>query len=393
MSRSGRPLPTLTLSDDERRTLQAWARRPTSAQRLATRAKIVLACAEGLGNDQAALRLGVGRATVGKWRRRFLEARLDGLNDEPRPGAPRTITDDHVDQVVARTLETKPKAATHWSTRSMAAELGLSQTAVTRIWRSFGLKPHLAETFKLSTDPQFVDKVRDVVGLYLDPPDRALVLCVDEKSQVQALDRTQPLLPLEPGKPERHTHDYARHGTTSLFAALDVATGKVIGKCYKRHRAREFLKFLDQIDASVPREEGVEVHLILDNYGTHKTPAVKRWFLRHPEYHLHFTPTSGSWLNLVERFFAEITEKRIRRGAFRSVAAPEQAIREYLEDYNGNPRPFKWAADADAILGRIKAIRERISDSPHENADPDFATLPPQQNLWVRFGSGRRPRL
>ena len=338
---------------------------PTSAQRLASRAKIVLACDEGLGNDQVALRVGVARGTVGKWRSRFLDARLDGLNDEPRPGAPRTITDDQVDRVVARTLEAKPKAATHWSTRSMAGELGLSQTAVARIWRSFGLKPHLAETFKLSTDPLFVDKVRDVVGLYLDPPDRALVLCVDEKSQVQALDRTQPLLPLEPGKPERHTPDYARHGTTSLFAALNVATGEVIGKCHRRHRSREFLKFLDHVDATVQREAGVEIHLIMDNYGTHKTAAVRRWFLRHPEYRLHFTPTSASWLNLVERFFGEITEKRIRRGAFRSVQALEGAIREYLEHHNTAPKPFVWTASADLILSKVKKVCERISNSGH----------------------------
>ncbi len=365
MSRTGRPLPPLTLTDEERCTLQAWARRPTSAQRLASRAKIVLACDEGLGNDQVARRVGVARGTVGKWRSRFLDARLDGLNDEPRPGAPRTITDDQVDQVVARTLESKPKAATHWSTRSMAGELGLSQTAVARIWRSFGLKPHLTETFKLSTDPLFVDKVRDVVGLYLDPPDRALVLCVDEKSQVQALDRTQPLLPLEPGKPERHTPDYARHGTTSLFAALNVATGEVIGKCHRRHRSREFLKFLDHVDATVEREAGVEIHLIMDNYGTHKTAAVRRWFLRHPEYRLHFTPTSASWLNLVERFFGEITEKRIRRGAFRSVPALEAAIREYLEHHNAAPKPFVWTASADLILSKVRKVCERISNSGH----------------------------
>ena len=365
MSRTGRPLPPLTLTDEERGTLQAWARRPTSAQRLASRAKIVLACDEGLGNDQVALRVGVARGTVGKWRSRFLDARLDGLNDEPRPGAPRTITDDQVDRVVARTLEAKPKAATHWSTRSMAGELGLSQTAVARIWRSFGLKPHLTETFKLSTDPLFVDKVRDVVGLYLDPPDRALVLCVDEKSQVQALDRTQPLLPLEPGKPERHTPDYARHGTTSLFAALNVATGEVIGKCHRRHRSREFLKFLDHVNATVEREAGVEIHLIMDNYGTHKTAAVRRWFLRHPEYRLHFTPTSASWLNLVERFFGEITEKRIRRGAFRSVQALEGAIREYLEHHNTAPKPFVWTASADLILSKVKKVCERISNSGH----------------------------
>jgi transposase len=365
MSRGGRPLPPLTLSDDERQTLDAWARRPKTAQALATRARIILAAAEGLGNDQAAARLGIDRGTVGKWRKRFLARRLDGLSDDPRPGAPRTITDEQVDQVVARTLESKPKAATHWSTRSMAKELGMSQTAISRIWRAFGLKPHRAETFKLSTDPLFVDKVRDVVGLYMAPPDRAIVLAVDEKSQVQALDRTQPLLPLEPGKAERHTHDYARHGTTSLFAALNVATGEVIGKCHRRHRQQEFLKFLDHIDTTLEREPGVAIHLILDNYGTHKTAAVKRWFLRHPQYHLHFTPTSASWLNLVERFFAEITAKRIRRGAFRSVQALEAAIREYLEHHNAAPRPFVWTATADLILNKVKKVCERISNSGH----------------------------
>ena len=365
MNKGGRPMQPLTLTDDERQALRAWARRPETAQRLALRSRIVLACGDGQDNGSVASRLGINRATVGKWRRRFLDARLDGLCDEPRPGAPRTITDAKVEEVITRTLETKPRAATHWSTRSMAKEVGLSQTAISRAWRAFGLKPHRAETFKLSTDPLFIDKVRDVVGLYLDPPDRALVLCVDEKSQVQALDRTQPLLPMAPGSPERHTHDYVRNGTTSLFAALDVATGKVIGKCYKRHRAREFLKFLDQIDASVPREEGLQVHLILDNYGTHKTPAVKRWFLRHPEYHLHFTPTSGSWLNLVERFFAEITEKRIRRGAFRSVAALERAIMEYLEHHNASPKPFVWAATADMIFRKLEKVCERTSNSAH----------------------------
>jgi transposase len=365
MSKGGRPMKALTLTDDERQTLETWARRPKSAQRLASRARIVLACAEGRANGEVAARLGVNRSTVGKWRQRFLDDRLEGLADEPRPGAPRQITDAQVEAVITRTLEQKPKAATHWSTRSMAQEAGLSQTAVARIWRAFGLKPHRAETFKLSTDPFFIEKVRDVVGLYLDPPDKALVLCVDEKSQVQALDRTQPLLPMAPGQAERRTHDYVRHGTTSLFAALDVATGKVIGRCHRRHRQREFLKFLDEIDAAISHEPGVEVHLILDNYGTHKTAAVKRWFQRHPEYHLHFTPTSGSWLNLVERFFAEITEKRIRRGAFRSVAALEAAIREYLEHHNADPKPLVWTADADLILNRIRRVCERTCNSGH----------------------------
>jgi transposase len=360
-----RPKAELTLSDDERRTLKSWASRPKSTQRLATRARLVLACAEGLDNTAVAAKLGISSATVGTWRRRFVERRLEGLADEPRPGAPRKITDADVERVVTAALETKPKAATHWSTRGMAEATGMSQTAVSRIWRAFGLRPHKAETFKLSTDPFFVEKVRDVVGLYMSPPERAIVLCVDEKSQVQALDRTQPLLPLRPGQAERHTHDYVRNGTTSLFAALNVATGEVIGRCHRRHRAREFLKFLDEVHARVAREPGAEVHLVLDNYATHKTPAVKRWFLRHPEYRLHFTPTSGSWLNLVERFFAEITEKRIRRGAFRSVAALEAAIREYLEHHNASPKPFVWTADADLILDRIKRICERTSASGH----------------------------
>ena len=360
-----RPKAELTLTDDERRTLKTWATRPKSAQRLATRAKIVLACADGLDNKAVAAKLGVCSVTVGTWRRRFVERRLEALADEARPGAPRKITDADVERVVTTALESKPKAATHWSTRGLAGELGLSQSSVGRIWRAFGLKPHKAETFKLSTDPFFVEKVRDVVGLYMSPPERAIVLCVDEKSQVQALDRTQPLLPLKPGQAERHTHDYVRHGTTSLFAALNVATGVVIGKCHRRHRHQEFLKFLDEIDAKLTREPGVAVHLVLDNYATHKTPAVKRWFLRHPEYHLHFTPTSGSWLNQVERFFGEITEKRIRRGVFRSVQALEGAIREYLEHHNANPKPFKWTADADLILNRVKKVIERTSDSGH----------------------------
>lgn len=361
----GRPKAELVLTDDERETLTRWARRPKSSQQLALRSRIVLACGRGLSNTAVCGELGVTMPTVGKWRQRFVEHRLDGLSDEPRPGAPRTITDADIERVVTRTLETKPKNATHWSTRSMAEAAGLSQTAVSRIWRAFGLKPHQSETFKLSTDPFFVEKVRDVVGLYMSPPERAIVLCVDEKSQVQALDRTQPLLPLEPGAPERHTHDYFRHGTTSLFAALNVATGEVIGKCHRRHRHQEFLKFLDEIDARLPREPGITIHLVLDNSATHKTPAVKRWFLRHPEYRLHFTPTSSSWLNQVERFFAEITAKRIRRGAFRSVAALEQAIRDYLDHHNENPTPFVWTADADLILKRVKRVCERISNSGH----------------------------
>jgi transposase len=365
MNKGGRPKVPLILSDDERLKLETWAARPKSTQRLALRARIVLACAEGLDNTEVAARLRADPVTVGKWRKRFLADRLEGLADEPRPGAPRTITDAMVERIITKTLEEKPKAATHWSTRDMAKAVGLSQTAISRVWRAFGLKPHLSETFKLSTDPYFVEKVRDVVGLYMSPPENAIVLSVDEKSQVQALDRTQPLLPLTPGQAERRTPDYARNGTTSLFAALNVATGQVIGKCYRRHRQQEFLKFLNEIDAGLPREPGVEIHLILDNYGTHKAPSVKRWFERHPEYHLHFTPTSGSWLNQVERFFGKITEKAIRRGVFRSVPALEKAIMDYLADYNENPRPFVWTADAELILSRVQRVCERISNSPH----------------------------
>jgi transposase len=360
-----RPKPPLTLTNDERQKLTTWANRPKSTQRLALRARIILACVDEPNNTTVAEQLRVCAATVGTWRKRFLAKRLDGLVDEPRPGTPRTVSDADVERVVTRTLESKPKAATHWSTRTMAAATGMSQSAISRIWRAFGLQPHKADTFKLSTDPYFVEKVRDVVGLYMSPPERAIVLSVDEKSQVQALDRTQPVLPMTPTQVERGTHDYFRHGTTSLFAALDVATGKVIGKCHRRHRHQEFIKFLDYVDANLKRQDGVAIHIVLDNYGTHKTPAVKRWFLRHPEYRLHFIPTSSSWLNQVERFFAEITEKRIRRGVFRSVKALEQAILEYLEEHNVNPKPFAWVADVDSILDRVKKACERTSDSGH----------------------------
>lgn len=360
-----RPMPPLVLTPDEQKTLKTWASRPKSTQRLALRAWIVLTCAEGLTNKAVAAKLRVVPLTVGKWRARFVADRLEGLLDEPRVGAPRRLGDEQIEALITRTLESKPAHATQWSTRGMAQVAGLSQSAVSRIWRAFGLKPHLQDTFKLSTDPQFIEKVRDVVGLYLAPPERAIVLCVDEKTQVQALDRTQPLLPMTPGQAERRTHDSVRNGTTSLFAALDVATGKVVGKCYRRHRGREFLKFLEEVDAATPREEGVQIHLVLDNYATHKTPAVQRWFLRHPEYHLHFTPTSSSWLNQVERFFAAITQQRIRRGVFRSVVALEKAIRDYLEDHNTNAKPFVWTKSAQMILNRIKNVIERTSDSGH----------------------------
>ncbi|WP_422927492.1 IS630 family transposase [Singulisphaera sp. PoT] len=361
----GRSKAELILTDDETRMLKTWASRPKSSQQLNQRARIVLACAEGRADLVVAEELGITTQTVGKWRGRFLDYRLDGLVDRERPGAPRTVTDEDVEEVITRTLETKPRSATHWSTRGMAKATGLSQSTVGRVWRAFGLKPHRCDTFKLSGDPYFIQKVRDVVGLYMAPPDRAIALCVDEKSQIQALDRTQPMLPMRPTQTERMTHDYARRGTTSLFAALNVATGEVIGRCLRRHWHQEFLKFLGEVDARVPKAPGVEIHLVMDNYGTHKAPAVRRWFLRHPEYRVHFTPTSGSWLNQVERFFAEITEKRLGRGAFRGVAARARMIKKCPNVHNSNPRPFVWTASADLILGRIKAICQRTSDSGH----------------------------
>ena len=308
--------------------------------------------------------LGITGATVGKWRERYRKQGMEGLSDEPRPGAPRSITDAKVEEAVTRTLEDVPAGATHWSTRSLAAQVGLSQTAVVRVWHAFGLQPHRSETFKLSSDPFLVEKVRDIAGLYLNPPDKAIVLCVDEKSQVQALDRTQPILPMTPGLPERRTSDYERHGTTSLFAALDIASGKVIGRCQRRHRHQEFLKFMDMVDSKLPREAG-QVHIVLDNYSTHKTAKVLRWFARHPRYYLHFTPTGGSWINQVERWFAEITRKRIRRGSFTNVRGLEAAIEDYLDHHNENAKPFVWTADADLILGKIQRLCERISNSGH----------------------------
>jgi transposase len=365
--RTGRPKQTLTLEAADKEKLELLARRPKTAQRVAMRAKVVLQAAKGLSNQEIAERLGVSGATVGKWRERYRVQGMDGLSDDPRPGAPRSITDAQVEEAVTQTLESLPRAATHWSTRSLAQKVGLSQSAVVRIWHSFGLQPHRAGTFKLSTDPLLVEKVRDIVGLYLNPPEHAIVLCIDEKSQVQALDRTQPILPLRPGLPEQRTCDYERHGTTSLFAALDIATGKVIGKCQRRHRQQEFLKFMETVDATLPADAG-EIHLVLDNYGTHKTARVIRWFARHPRYHLHFTPTSGSWVNQIERWFAKITEERIRRGSFTSVASLEKAIKEYLEYNNENPKPFIWTADADLILGKIQRLCERISNSPKSSA-------------------------
>jgi transposase len=360
---AGRPLVRLTLTDDERDTLQRWLARRKTAQALAQRARLVLAAADGLSNQSIVARLRVTPQTVSKWRRRFLTHRLDGLLDEPRPGAPRTIRDEAVERVVTLTLESTPTDATHWSTRSMAHRTGMSQSAISRIWRAFGLQPHRSETFKLSRDPLFIEKVRDIVGLYLNPPQKALVLCVDEKSQIQALDRTQPLLPMRPGQIERRTHDYMRHGTTSLFAALEVKTGEVLGQCQRRHRSVEFRKFLRHIETNVP--DDLDVHLIMDNYGTHKTALIQRWMVRHPRFHVHFTPTGATWLNLVERFFAAITEKQIRRGVHRSTRELETAIYHYLDTHNHAPKPFVWTKTADQILASIARFCQRISDSGH----------------------------
>ena len=358
----GRELPALELEEAERAELSSLASRRSTAQALALRARIILACAEGGQNKVIAGRLGLDRETVGKWRRRFVEHRLEGLRDEPRSGTPRTIEDARIEAVIVRTLETLPPDATHWSSRGMAKASGLSVSTVQRIWRAFGLQPHRLETFKLSTDPDFVAKVRDVVGLYVSPPEHAIVLCVDEKSQIQALDRSQPVLPMRPGQPARRSHDYKRHGTTSLFAALDIATGRVIGQCFPRHRAAEFRKFLDEIEANVPKE--LEVHLVMDNYATHKTPLIRAWFAKRPRWHVHLTPTSSSWLNQVERFFALITEKKIRRGVYRSVADLKADIDDFIEQHNAEPKPFRWTKSADEILASIE--RFCLYNTPRE---------------------------
>lgn len=353
----------IELSDDESETLERWSRRPKSAQALALRCRIVLLAAKGLNNTQVAHELGIDITTARKWRSRFVAERLEGLHDEPRPGAPRTIGDDDVEAVIVKTLEETPAGATHWSTRSMAKATGMSQSAVSRIWRAFGLKPHLVDTFKLSSDPLFVEKVRDVVGLYLNPPDGALVLCVDEKSQIQALDRTAPVLPLRPGLPERRTHDYVRHGTTNLYAALDVASGQVIADMTERHRAQEFRRFLNLINRSVP--EDLDVHLVVDNVSTHKTPEIKRWLLRHPRFTLHFTPTYTSWINLVERWFAELSTKWLKRGTHRSTKELEAAITQWIDVWNEDPKPFVWHKSADEILETLAGYCARITDSGH----------------------------
>lgn len=360
----GRPLAALVVSEEQREVLARWCRRPTTAAGLALRARIVLAAAEGLSNQEVATRVGCEPATVSKWRRRFLERGLLGLSDEYRSGRPRTISDDHVEAVVTKTLEELPAdGSTHWSTRSMAQASGLSQTAISKIWRAFGLKPHRLDSFKLSTDPHFIDKVHDVVGLYLNPPERALVFCLDEKTGIQALDRTQPSLPMLPGSPATATHDYIRNGTVDLFAALNVGTGEVITRTDRRHRAIEFRKFLDLIADEVP--DDVDVHVILDNASTHKTPAIQRWLQRHPRFELHFTPTSSSWLNLAERWFAELTNKKLRRSRHRNTRELADDIIAWAETWNDNPRPFVWRKTADEILQNLARYCQRIMNSGH----------------------------
>ena len=359
--RTGRPKQPLILTEEERERLQSLTHRSRSQPLLARRARVVLACGDGLDNQTVAKKLRCSLGMVGKWRGRFLKERLEGLYDEPRPGAPRKVSDEQVEKVVIQTLESTPRGQTHWSSRGLAAATGLSRMTISRIWHAFGLQPHRTDTFKLSPDPLLIEKVRDIAGLYINPPDHALVLCVDEKSQIQALDRTQPLLPMQPGQLERGTHDYKRHGTTSLFAALDLKTSHVISQFHRRHRSVEFRRFLDVIEAQVPAD--LDVHLILDNYGTHKTATIRNWFARHPRFHVHFTPTYGSWLNLVERWFAELTNKRIRRGAFRSVRELESAIREFIDVHNEDPKPFVWTRTADQILDSLARYARRTLKS------------------------------
>src|SRR5215216_4311640 len=370
MARTGRPKAPLILTNDEQETLVRWSRRAKSAQALALRCRIVLACATGATNKQVAAELGVSLPTVGKWRSRFVTRRLEGLVDEPRPGAPRTITDEQVEAVVVATLEETPIDATHWSRASMAKRSGLSKSTVGRIWRRFELKPHLTDGFKLSTDPMFIEKVVDVVGLYHNPPERAVVLCVDEKSQMQALDRSQPVLPMMPGMPERRTHDYERNGITSLFAAFNIADGTVIGELHRQHRATEFKQFLTTIDKTVP--PALDVHVICDNYGTHKTPAIKAWLGRHPRFHLHFTPTGSSWINQVERWFGFLTGQLLRRGVHKSVQALEKDIRAWVADWNQHPRPFIWTKTAEEILESLARYCRRISGAGHQCAQGQY---------------------
>jgi transposase len=355
--RTGRPKAELVLTDEEQRELEALAKRRRSASALAQRARMILACASGQDNKTVARRVRVAPATVGKWRSRFIEDRVTGLMDEPRPGAPRKITDEQVEDVIVRTLETTPEGATHWSSRDMAKATGLSHMTVSRIWRAFGLKPHLDETFKLSPDPLLIEKVRDIVGLYMNPPDHAVVFCVDVKPQIQALDRTAPLLPLQPGQVERRTHDYTRHGTTSLYAALNVKSGEVTGRTFSRQRARELRVFLHEIDGNVP--EALEVHIILDNASAHKSALIRAWLQRHPRFHFHYTPTYASWMNLVERWFSALTTKKLRRGVHRSVRELVAAIREFIDVHNRTGKPYVWVKTADEILASIARFAQR----------------------------------
>ena len=355
--RTGRPKAALMLSDDERQELEALATRRRSATALAQRARMVLACAAGQDNTTVARRVRVAPATIGKWRRRFVADRVAGLMDEPRPGAPRQITDARIEAVIVRTLESTPRGATPWSTRDMAQATGLSHMTISRIWRAFGLKPHRTERFKLSPDPLLIDKVRDIVGLYLNPPDHAVVFCLDVKPQIQALDRTAPLLPLQPGQVERRTHDYTRHGTTSLYAALNVQSGKVTGRTFARQRARELRAFLNELDSTVPAE--LEIHIILDNASAHKSALIRSWLARHPRFHFHYTPTYASWMNLVERWFAALTTKQLRRGAHRSVRQLIAAIREFIAVHNETGKPYVWVKTADDILASIARFAQR----------------------------------
>jgi transposase len=359
MPKRGRPITVIELSEEEREQLEAVTRRRRAAKSDVQRARVILLSAEGCPGTEIARRVGLSEPTVIKWRQRFLTHRCLGLEELPRSGAPRKVSDEQLEKIIAQTLESTPENATHWSTRGMAQRCGFSRQTVSRIWRTFGLAPHRSENFTLSKDPYFVDKVRDVVGLYLDPPANALVLCVDEKTQVQALERSQPVLPMRPGQPERRTHDYYRHGTLTLFAALEVVTGRIISDTKAKHRSSEFLSFLRQVEKQVPA--GLEVHAILDNYATHKTEAVENWLRQHPRWHLHFTPTHSSWLNQVERFFAKITNERIRRGVFRSVKELELAIESYIDHHNQAPKPFQWTASADLILGKVAALCKKLA--------------------------------